>query len=419
MIQNRNSTFVTFIDLQKAFDTVDRELLYYCLLNNGIDGKFYYSIKTLYTNTQSRVRLDNINTNWFQCNVGVRQGDNLSPTLFALFINDLAINLKALNKGVQIDNYNISLLLYADDIALISSSENDMQDMLNQVDSWCRKWRLRINSQKSKIVHFRKNRSKRSSFNFHIGETFLEYVDSYKYLGVIFDEKRDFKKNAENLAKSGGRALGSVISKIHTNKFIGFLTYEKLFNNCVAPVLDYSSGVWGYKKHHCIEMVQHRALRYFLGTHRFTPLLAVEGECGWMNCFSRHKINMLRLWNRLASMENDRLTKRIFLWERAQNNQSNWTSQIKNLMEEINMGNVFRNSAICNIQQAEEKIRFNLETTWKNDLQHVPKLRTYSLLKSNYIVEKYITLDMPKPIRSTMAMFRCGVFPFRLETGRY
>ena len=109
---------------KSTFDTVDRELLYYCLLNNGIDGKFYYNIKTLYTNTQSRVRLDNINTNWFQCNVGVRQGDNLSPTLLALFINDLAINLKALNKGVQIDNYNTSqcLLLYADDIALISSS---------------------------------------------------------------------------------------------------------------------------------------------------------------------------------------------------------------------------------------------------------------------------------------------------------
>ena len=48
------------------------------------------------------------------------------------------------------------------------------------------------------------------------------------------------------------------------------------------------------------------------------------------------------------------------------------------------MGNVFRYSAICNIQQAEEKIRSNLETTWKNYLQHVPKLRTYSLLKSNY-----------------------------------
>ena len=71
-----NSTFVTFIDLQKAFDTVDRELLYHCLLNNGIDGKLYYSIKSLYANVQSRVRLNNINTICFQCNVGVRQEHN-------------------------------------------------------------------------------------------------------------------------------------------------------------------------------------------------------------------------------------------------------------------------------------------------------------------------------------------------------
>ena len=48
----------------------------------------------------------------------------------------------------------------------------------------------------------------------------------------------------------------------------------------------------------------------------------------------------------------------IHTFKRAQNNQSNWTSQIKNLMEEINMGSVFRNSEICNIQQAEEKKSF-------------------------------------------------------------
>lgn len=262
VIQNNNSTFVTFIDLQKAFDTVDRELLQYCLLTHGIDGNFYHSIKSLYSNTESCVRLNDKYTDWFRCSVGVRQGDNLSPTLFALFINDLAVKLKTLNKGAQINNYNLSLLLYADDIALISHSENDMQHMLDTVDAWCRKWRLRINSQKSKVVHFRKNRSKRSNFNFHLGENNLDYEASYKYLGVIFDEKRGFKVNAENLSMSGGRALGSVISKINAIKSVGFRTYEKLFNNCVAPVLDYSSGVWGHKKHHCIEMVQNRVLRY-------------------------------------------------------------------------------------------------------------------------------------------------------------
>lgn len=74
-------------------------------------------------------------------------------------------------------------------------------------------------------------------------------------------------------------------------------------------------------------MVQRRALRYFLGTHRFIPLIVVEVEYGWMNCFFRQKNIMLRLWNRFASMENERLTKGMSVWEQAQNNQPNWTPQ--------------------------------------------------------------------------------------------
>lgn len=281
------------------------------------------------------------------------------------------------------------------------------------------KWRLRINSQKSKVVHFRKNRSKISNFNFHLGENNLDYEASYKYLGVIFDENRDFKVNAENLAKSGGRALGSFISKINAIKSVGFRTYEKLFNNCVAPVLDYSSGVWGHKKHHCIEMVQNQALRYFLGVHQFTPLLAVQGESGWLSCNCRHKMNMLRLWNRLIYMENERITKLVFLWDRQQNISSNWSSQVKNTMESLNIENTYTNFTPCNLHNAEEKLRTNLETEWHNDIQSVPKLRTYILFKSSYTVEKYLTLDLPKPIRSKLAMFRCGVLPLRIETGRY
>lgn len=89
--QNTNSSFVAFIDLQKAFDSVDRELLEYRLLSSGIDGNFYYAVKSLYKNSQSCVRLGEGYTNWFGCNTGVRQGDNLSLTLFALYINDLAL----------------------------------------------------------------------------------------------------------------------------------------------------------------------------------------------------------------------------------------------------------------------------------------------------------------------------------------
>lgn len=62
----------------------------------------------------------------------------------------------------------------------------------------------------------------------------------------------------------------------------------------------------------------------FISVHQFTQLLAVQGESGWLSSKCRHEMIMLRLWNRLMYMENGRIAKRVFLWDRVQNNSSNW-----------------------------------------------------------------------------------------------
>ena len=154
-LAQKKSTFSTFIDLQKAFDYVDRDALLYKLLINKVDGKFYNSVRAMYTGTEASVKLNNSLTKWFPCTSGVKQGDNLSLTLFALFINDLALELKSMDCGIKIDNTHICCLLYADDIMLLSENEDNMQRMLNHISIWCRKWRLRINYTKSAVIHFR------------------------------------------------------------------------------------------------------------------------------------------------------------------------------------------------------------------------------------------------------------------------
>ena len=98
LIQNRQSTFATFVDFRKAFDCVDRNLLQYKLQLNGIGGPMYNAIASLYSNTESCVSLNGFHTEWFNCTNGVRQGDNLSPTLFSIFINDLAYKLRKLTE---------------------------------------------------------------------------------------------------------------------------------------------------------------------------------------------------------------------------------------------------------------------------------------------------------------------------------
>ena len=76
-------------------------------------------------------------TEWFQVNNGVRQGDSMSPTLFSLLINGLATDVKYLGLGVKAGGQDISMLLSADDIVLISLTAENLQHMLNEVSNWC------------------------------------------------------------------------------------------------------------------------------------------------------------------------------------------------------------------------------------------------------------------------------------------
>ena len=87
--------------MSKTFDCINHDFLFYKLLKNNIGGKIYYVIQELYKETVSCVQLSNMNTEWFQTLYGVRQRDNLSPTLFNIYINDLAEELKSMNLGIK------------------------------------------------------------------------------------------------------------------------------------------------------------------------------------------------------------------------------------------------------------------------------------------------------------------------------
>ena len=84
-------TFLSYIDYKKAFDSVERNLLLFKLSQIGITGNIYRAISSLYSNTQSRVLLNDHETPYFDCPVGVKQGDCLSPTLFAILLDQVGL----------------------------------------------------------------------------------------------------------------------------------------------------------------------------------------------------------------------------------------------------------------------------------------------------------------------------------------
>lgn len=177
-------TFVTFIDFSKAFDCIDRKLLLHTVLHAGIEGKLYFVIKSLYKLTKSCVALSNELSEWFITELGIRQGDNLLPTLFSIFINSLATEIKELNLGTSLGDFKVSILLYADDIVILAERPTDMQTMLNTVNNWCERNKMKINMGKTRIMEFRKKGIEKSLAKFTLGKNIVEKCSFYKYLGV-------------------------------------------------------------------------------------------------------------------------------------------------------------------------------------------------------------------------------------------
>ena len=412
------STFVGFVDLRKAFDCVDRKLLLYKLLKVGIGNQLYENIKNIYSICNTSVNVNGYMTEFFSSNFGVRQGDCLSTTLFILYINDIVQELRQNTIGIKNDYFDVQCLLYADDLALVSESEDDLQTMFNILSIWCKKWRMKVNTSKTAIIHFRKPRIRETQFNFTFNSDIITKVAKYKYLGLVFNENLNFKLTSEVLAEAGGRALGAIYTKYKSNKGFGYDTYTKLFNSGVATVLDYGSCIWGFGTYDKINTVHNRAIRLFLGVHRFTSNLGINGEMGWLPSKIRRYMNIIRYWNRLINMDNFRLTKKVFLWDRNSRIKT-WCSDVMGVLDGISMSDSFEQNVEIDVQLVKDRWFNVCKDDWSNQVNFCHKLRTYIIFKNDFCTEYYVKNISNRGHRSVLAQFRLGVLPLAIETGRF
>ena len=351
-------------------------MLLYKLLATGIDGKMYFIIKALYTHTSSCINVNNNLTEWFDTLFGVRQGDCLSPSLFNIFINDLAVGIKEISLGVNIETEKVSILMYADDVAFITENERDMQTLLDFTHTWCETWHMKINMSKTKVMHFRKRNNPRSEFELKLGDHLLHYVDKYKYLGVIIDEFLTFDEHIQVMANSGKRALGGIIAKYKKLENMGYDTYTKCFGTSMLPIINYGSEIIGYIKNNKTEVVQMKAMKSFLGVHRFAANAAVEGDMGWYPNSMNQTLIVLRYWSRLLLLENERFTKKIFNYDYKFAKKGNWCSFVKKTLSSLEMENIYINKLPCDLALCKSKLIEMYNNEWILNLTKKSKLCT-------------------------------------------
>lgn len=226
---NHKKVFAAFIDLRKAFDTVWRTGLFYKILKNDFPPLISKILISMYTNTAYKISLSSPSER------GVKQGDVLSPLLFNFFIDDFVKHLNHTDMDpVVLENSSYNVLLYADDIVLLSESQSGLQNCLDHLYSYCESWKLEVNTDKSKVIVFNSN-GKTYKNTFLYNKTEIETVAQYNYLGITMK----FNGNLDKARK----AYFKIKKNVGTNNPCRLL--EKLYDSLVSPILLYCSEIWG------------------------------------------------------------------------------------------------------------------------------------------------------------------------------
>ena len=435
--KSKHKLYCAFIDLKQAFDRVWRDGLWEKLMKYHINGKCLRIIQSMYSNIKSCIQVNNCKTDFFMSNIGVRQGENLSPFLFNIFLNDLEEYFRSRNtSGIECTEHHLDdsmvlyfkifLLLYADDTVIISNSVDGLQNSLNIYDDDCTLWRLTVNHSKSKVIIFSKRTQ--SNITFSLGGIPLETVREYKYLGVVFSGNNSFFGMKKYIAEQGSRAMYSLLSKTRNLELPPDLQIE-LFEKLVRPILLYACEIWGFGNVEVVERVQLNFLKRVLNIKNCTPNYIVYGEVGVYPLKEEIHARMISFWSKLNSPENSTtLATKVYFSSKSFYLNSNitsrslyfkWIHSVKAILNTTGYSGIWESHSFPNRKWLSKAVKQKLRDLFLTEWYHnVESNVNYRIFKHTFVLEPYLSI-IPKNLLHYFVSFRTRNHRLPVETGRW
>jgi hypothetical protein len=381
-----------FVDFSKAFDSVPRDKMFQKLLDIGITGKFYDLIKFIYEGDQLCIKINNTITSCIKTMMGVRQGCVLSPLLFNIFMADFQRSLSA-DTGVQLtEDTRINCILWADDIILLSESEEGLNKLLEGLNAYSIENQLKVNTDKTKCMIFNKT-GRLIRRNFYLGTSRLENVKSYKYLGLIITPSGEITSALKDLRSRALKAYMALKNKLGMFFKENVDDTIKLFDALVKPILTYGSDFWGclkLPKNNPIENLHMQFCRQVLGVQKNTTNHGVLLELGRTPLTLEAQRLSLKNWERIRDDQgNDLVCKSL---KNAYAKNLVWHETIKSILCRYGMqyratDHDQKNVANAFISRAKDTYHQEAFSCIRNPDS---KLRTYGLLKHTIGREEYL-----------------------------
>merc|ERR1712002_424994 len=317
------SLYVAYMDLEKAYDRIDRDAMWRVLSMYGINGKLLAAVQSMYERSECCVRVHREEGEWFNVRGRLRQGCVMSPWLFNIFMDGV---MKEVRERVGDDGailwdarrncgWKVEWLMFAGDTVLVGDSKEKMERLVQEFGSVCRRWKLTVNAGKSKVMRIGKN-GEEDEVNISLNGKRREEVEIYRSLGVDIANDSGIGEEVNHRIGEARRAWGA-LKDVWKKRHISREAKVGMYEGIIEPSLLYGCETWVLKvqDRRRMEAGEMNCLRNICGHRRIdrVPNVEIRGMCGKnVSVSERIDQGILRWFGHVERMGNERLVKRVY-----------------------------------------------------------------------------------------------------------
>ena len=443
--KGKKRLYACFVDIRKAYDCTIRELLYKKLMTDyGVGGNFLRLLQSMYDNHKVYVRVTEGLLQPIHTKIGLKQGCGISPLLFNLFIDKITTIFDRSCDPVSLGREDLSCLLWADDLILLSTSPEGLQNAINKTNCFYSDLGLQMNTKKTKIMVFNTRGIKLTDNNFYLGSSPLEIADNYQYLGIKFKPSGSFQFAVGELIDKANKAWYAISNVLYQHKKLAVKKALQLFDSLIRPILLYAVEFWlpfvipkkrfntfnsliKFWENFSPEVVNQKVCRMLLSVHKKCSRLAVLGELGRYPLLVPALKLCLKYNYSIESSDKSSLIYKAFNEMKLSPDLDCWYSRVDSIKTLLGTqrayGHPYKVGCIIEKSIKSKFDRFFLDEINQikigTDGQDHNKLRLYKTLKGSFTQEPYITNIINRNQRAWLSRFRTSAHHFRVETGRH